>query len=560
MRYPDKPKPHLLANLLAIFFVLQLAYCSQKAQPPVYQSFQYLNITCPSENQTSTIYYNGHVSKFWMDPRKHSFTCKPNSIVQDPPTADRKNFQLLNTFSNPKLKPITINKIIVSTDDPNVIDVTAPNTSFVLDRPVYYLFTVNTKCKNLSSVEQYWGLVNVTFISTATNESVSFYYQKLCRGDYQYRFDWSYVILVVVSIFIVGISSRAVTTFIQADEISVVHVFIFGCVTSSCYILLYYWAGYINTIVTIIFSIISFWATAFIFYTLWKSFINQGDCLMFKCKILCFGKVTFPKVFCLLVAAALVAAWYWKRNWIVGNALAILLLVALVKLAKIGSLKVGMALIVTVIGVYLLWTSVAAFLKHPVYGPAEALMKLPLNIVFPRLTLFPVKGSCNYISIIDCVFPGIFIAFCYRYDKAKGLKLFYLAAMVGFITGLILHAVLFYVSHVNVSPVFYLGPLTLAFVFIVACRRNEYKDIWEGLHSETEYIMHLLHKADDEDPKNPNVPEFDSKIFDTVDLKKQAEQMNPNWYPRGSNSSIDLNVSKTKTALLSKNDLSIRND
>lgn len=49
--------------------------------------------------------------------------------------------------------------------------------------------------------------------------------------------------------------------------------------------------------------------------------------------------------------------------------------------------------------------------------------------------------------------------------------------------------------------------------------------MWEGLQSETEYIINLLKNSDDENFNGKKVPDFDSRIFDTVDLKKQAERL-----------------------------------
>lgn len=517
-----------LKAFLLLISLLVLTH-APTAQAQTQASFEYLKITCPNERQAKVIYQNNTLQKNWIEPPDNSPTCRPNPIVQQSASDNRRNIQLLNTNPNPKDNPIHITQVIVTTPNAAIIDVSCSHNSIILDKNSSYLFTIMTKCKPAAKLGSDWGLVNVTLYSNVTDEGVSFYYQQLCGADYDHRFDWGYIILLAFTVILVAMGARSMATIIQNEELKVIHVFIFVAVLTGSYILLYYWASSFEVPATIIFSFMSFLAATFVINNFFKNFVSQGDCLMTKFKVPVLGKMTLTNVFSILLCAALVGAWYWKKNWIIGNLLAICLLFALIKFAKVTSMKVGAALMISVIASHLLWSLIAALFTHQVNsGSTGSFINLPVSLNFPRLLPYPTRGTCFSVNIIECVFPGLFIAFCYRYDKAKGLKLFYVAGMFGFLMGFILHAVLFYTGVITLNPIIYLALCTLACVFIVAFRRNEHKDLWDGLQSEREFAAHLLRNIDLDDKKNPKIPEFDSQIFDSIDLKKQTERLSMN--------------------------------
>lgn len=302
-----------LKVLLALLSVQFLVCLSQAQAPP--QKFSKLEISCPSETESKDIYKNGILNKKWIEPPTNPPVCRPNPIVQENKTESRRNIQLMNIHPYPRENPIHITHVLATTNDKHIINVTCSHNSITLDKSSAYLFTITTKClllNNKTSAD--WGLVNVTLYSNITNEAVSFYYQKLCGVDYETRFDWGYILLLVISTLLVAIGARTLTTVIENEELSIVHVFIYVAVFTGCYILLYYWAEEIEFTARIVFSIVSLLATAFVFNTLLKHFIGVGDCLIIRRKFICFWKVRFTDVASLLLAGAIIALWYMKKK------------------------------------------------------------------------------------------------------------------------------------------------------------------------------------------------------------------------------------------------------
>ena len=46
---------------------------------------------------------------------------------------------------------------------------------------------------------------------------------------------------------------------------------------------------------------------------------------------------------------------------------------------------------------------------------------------------------CSYIAITDIIFPGLFLSYCNRYDKSKGLKMYTFSGCTGYFIGILIY-------------------------------------------------------------------------------------------------------------------------
>ncbi|RDD37357.1 Signal peptide peptidase-like 2B [Trichoplax sp. H2] len=114
--------------------------------------------------------------------------------------------------------------------------------------------------------------------------------------------------------------------------------------------------------------------------------------------------------------------------------------------------------------------------------------ELPLLIKVPRFYHSAYIDTCfdpmySLLGFGDILVPGMFIAFCHRFDVQKpydSIKVYFLVSLIGYVIGLIATFVGLILSGRGQPALLYIVPLTLIPTSIAAWRRSELKQMWKG--------------------------------------------------------------------------------
>jgi len=103
-----------------------------------------------------------------------------------------------------------------------------------------------------------------------------------------------------------------------------------------------------------------------------------------------------------------------------------------------------------------------------------------------QIPLIGVAGELQFtlIGLGDIVLPGMLLCFLMRYDHTNGsgtMNGYFLAGIIGYCVGLIMCEVIVGTTHIAQPAMIYLVPGSLGSCMTLAWKRNEVKDLWEGL-------------------------------------------------------------------------------
>jgi signal peptide peptidase-like protein 2B len=116
---------------------------------------------------------------------------------------------------------------------------------------------------------------------------------------------------------------------------------------------------------------------------------------------------------------------------------------------------------------------------------------IPMLLRIPRF--FDPWGGYDMIGFGDIIFPGLLVAFSYRFDRAskKGiLNGYFLWLTVGYAVGLFLtYLALFLMDGHGQPALLYLVPCTLGLIVILGWVRGDLHDLWNYGRGRTENVV-----------------------------------------------------------------------
>lgn len=198
-------------------------------------------------------------------------------------------------------------------------------------------------------------------------------------------------------------------------------------------------------------------------------------------------KIRYLDIVSFLVGA-LTILLYWITDgvWLLNDALAVSIIIAGIKILKLRSLKIGILMLLS----FLLFEVVAGLIIHYVVGVSYnnlviQLFQSPLVIVFPSIT-HQFYRKCAWLPVTNLIFPGLFISYLRRFDKARGTLIYLLVGYVSFYVGSVAWIFVDMLT-VHSLPVAILSdPIIIFCVCLIANRRNELKTMMSGLFFDPE--------------------------------------------------------------------------
>ncbi|PAN42402.1 hypothetical protein PAHAL_8G144200 [Panicum hallii] len=204
------------------------------------------------------------------------------------------------------------------------------------------------------------------------------------------------------------------------------------------------------------------------------------------------GIVPFCVVFAILWAVYRHASFAWIGQDILG----ICLMVTVLQMARLPNIRVASALLSAAFVYDIFWVFISPLIFHESVMIAVARgdntgESIPMLLRIPRF--FDPWGGYDMIGFGDIIFPGLLVAFSYRFDRAskKGtLNGYFLWLTVGYAVGLFLtYLALFLMDGHGQPALLYLVPCTLGLIVILGWVRGDLHDLWNYGRRRTENVV-----------------------------------------------------------------------
>lgn len=212
------------------------------------------------------------------------------------------------------------------------------------------------------------------------------------------------------------------------------------------------------------------------------------------------GETSVYKFVSFVSSLALVLAWVINRNadgaWIVQDVMGIALLLVIQQSLRLPDIKVSTILLTLAFAYDVFWVFLSPlFFTQSVMvavaqggGTGEA---VPMLLRLPRLAPDELSpGGYSMLGLGDIALPGLLVSYLLRFDLSRSSvaassKLFWLhsyfaLASLGYAAGLACTYLALVAMGQGQPALLYLVPSTLGLIVVVAWRRGELREMWEG--------------------------------------------------------------------------------
>ncbi|KAL1827079.1 hypothetical protein ACET3Z_005491 [Daucus carota] len=205
-----------------------------------------------------------------------------------------------------------------------------------------------------------------------------------------------------------------------------------------------------------------------------------------------FGETSIFSLLVLALSFALAIFWAVTRrasySWIGQDILGICLMITVLQLAQLPNIKVATALLSCAFCYDIFWV----FISPYIFGSSVMISvakgdnsggeSIPMLLRSPKF--HDPFGGYNMIGFGDILFPGLLVAYAFRFDKAKQKGVrdgYFIWLMVGYSCGLICTYVGLYLMDGHGQPaLLYLVPSTLGTIVGLSLKRGELKELWNS--------------------------------------------------------------------------------
>ncbi|KAE8788990.1 Signal peptide peptidase-like 2B [Hordeum vulgare] len=189
--------------------------------------------------------------------------------------------------------------------------------------------------------------------------------------------------------------------------------------------------------------------------------------------------------FCMVFAILWAIYRHSSFAWIGQDILGICLMITVLQMARLPNIRVASALLSAAFVYDIFWVFISPLIFHESVMIAVASgdssgETIPMLLRIPRF--FDPWGGYDMIGFGDIIFPGLLVAFSYRFDRAgkKGiLNGYFLWLTVGYAVGLFLtYLALFLMDGHGQPALLYLVPCTLGLIVVLGWIRGELPHLW----------------------------------------------------------------------------------
>lgn len=202
------------------------------------------------------------------------------------------------------------------------------------------------------------------------------------------------------------------------------------------------------------------------------------------------GEVLLLSVVVLPLCATFAILWAANQHvsyaWIGQDILGVCLMITVLQMARLPNIKVASALLSAAFVYDIFWVFISPLIFHEsvmiavARGDNNGGEAIPMLLRIPRF--FDPWGGYDMIGFGDILFPGLLVAFSYRYDRSnrKGIwNGYFLWMTIGYTLGLFLTYLALYLMDGHGQPaLLYLVPCTLGLIVVLSWVRGELHDMW----------------------------------------------------------------------------------
>ncbi|KAM0931270.1 hypothetical protein ACQ4PT_000342 [Festuca glaucescens] len=216
---------------------------------------------------------------------------------------------------------------------------------------------------------------------------------------------------------------------------------------------------------------------------------------VFKCgdakvKLPLIGNVTVVTLAVLPVALFVVVMWATHQSsafaWVGQNLMGICMMILVLQIVQMPNIKVASALLISAFLYDIFWVFISPliFKKSVMITVAKGTEEgpsLPMVLKMPKE--FDVWNGYDMIGFGDILFPGLLVAFSFRYDRSHGKGLtdgYFLYVMIGYAFGLSFTYVGLYLMKSGQPALLYLVPCTLGTITLLGAQRGELSQLWNA--------------------------------------------------------------------------------
>ncbi|KAL5203889.1 hypothetical protein ABZP36_008760 [Zizania latifolia] len=211
-------------------------------------------------------------------------------------------------------------------------------------------------------------------------------------------------------------------------------------------------------------------------------------------EVLALSVVTVP--FCTIFAILWAVYRHASFAWIGQDILGICLMITVLQMAHLPNIRVASALLSAAFVYDVFWVFISPLIFHESVMIAVARgdnsgEAIPMLLRIPRF--FDPWGGYDMIGFGDIIFPGLLVAFSYRFDRASKKGFFngyFLWLTVGYAVGLFLTYVALFLMDGHGQPaLLYLVPCTLGLIVILGQLRGELHALWNYGRNQPEILV-----------------------------------------------------------------------
>ena len=364
------------------------------------------------------------------------------------------------------------------------------NSSFQLE--LFYDCSQNPKFNTTQF--PIWTIITMDIKLQSLKETQSFKvsYIKVCQTTNLYKFDGSFIVLAGLSMIVIffGVRNQRITSFQRKFIGFNINLWMGVLYLVLTLVFLVCWS-YFQSVSMVAFLIFMVLLSLFAMIFTLKEFLYY-----FKIFEICNITLNIPKfpislmmIFCGVLSLGTVIAWLITSHYFLTDILALFIVFASFKIFKINSLKKG-TFCLLLIGFYEILAEMLSnywsnFLIDVFYSSDYC---YPLKFQIPCFSLFLTK-RCSWLSVTNLVFPGLFLSYFHRYDSSKKVKIYFLTGYFGYLCGNVLW-LLTSLFFAYASPLlFYAFPFMIGFCSLLAYKRNENLELWEGLFYDYDLVF-----------------------------------------------------------------------
>eukprot|EP00112_Aurelia_sp_Birch-Aquarium-sp1_P012435 Seg2615.2 transcript_id=Seg2615.2/GoldUCD/mRNA.D3Y31 product="Signal peptide peptidase-like 3" protein_id=Seg2615.2/GoldUCD/D3Y31 len=228
------------------------------------------------------------------------------------------------------------------------------------------------------------------------------------------------------------------------------------------------------------------------------------------------GRFTSAEVMSVVTSSFIVLMWILTGHWLLMDALAMALCVAMIAFVRLPSLKVSVLLLFGLLLYDVFWVFFSEYLfnvnvmvkvaTQPAFNPVNSLSnKINHNVPgplknFPKLSLpgklvFPSSYKAGHFSMLglgDIVMPGLFLCFVLRFDNHKKRMndsdtsriTYFHCSLIGYFIGLVTATTVSEMSKTAQPALLYLVPFTILPLIIRAYIKGDLRHMWQNPFGE----------------------------------------------------------------------------